>query len=342
MNSGPVRIFLALLLFSCAAATAFSEEPLETTPCKLKNDPSAYNHKLVALTGFISHGFEDFTLFDPNCPYSPELWLEYGGTAASGTMYCCGASNNRSRPGEMVVEGIPIPLVEDDLFRRFDKLILHQPDSDSVVHAKLVGRFFAGERQRLRNGNWGGYGHMGCCSLLAIQQVLHVDPHDRDDLDYSGSPDQPDVDKLQCGYQELTPPYSYRSSLEAQQEAEAGERAWAFTDPLRVASDALAELLKVDKRSVAEIKETRKTQGRVVYEWHPDKNPMRYMVVVSRPYWLSFMGATGKRFLGSSWPRTRFAMTERVRNNTVAAASDSLLDFEWGRHGSTPFSIQPP
>ncbi|HZS08178.1 MAG TPA: hypothetical protein VFD58_25310 [Blastocatellia bacterium] len=89
-----------------------SEEPIKVTVCQLKNDPAAYNHKLVQVTGFISHGFEDFTLFDPGCSSWPAVWLEYGGVAASGTMYCCGITADRSRPKQLTVEKISIPLVD--------------------------------------------------------------------------------------------------------------------------------------------------------------------------------------------------------------------------------------
>jgi hypothetical protein len=53
----------------CAVAIGLCEEqPVSVTVCQLKNDPPAYNHKLVELTAFVSHDFEDFTLFDPTCP----------------------------------------------------------------------------------------------------------------------------------------------------------------------------------------------------------------------------------------------------------------------------------
>jgi hypothetical protein len=136
---------------------------------------------------------------------------------------------------------------------------------------------------------------MGCCSLLAIQQVLSVDPHIREDLDYGDSADQPDVDNLQCGYQELTPLSSHRSSLEAQQQAEAGERSWAFDNPQRVATEGLSSLLRIDPKLVAEMRQTRKVHGRAVYEWRPGKEQIRYMVVVSRPYWLSFYAEDEKK-----------------------------------------------
>ena len=51
--------------------------------------------------------------------------------------------------------------------------------------------------------NVGGYGHMGCCSLFVIQQVLAVDPNVRVDLNYESYAELPDIDKLKCGYQDL-------------------------------------------------------------------------------------------------------------------------------------------
>jgi len=188
-------LFGLLISIPCFVADGSYEEPIKVNVCQLKDDPAAYNHKLVQVTGFISHGFEDFTLFDPTCPPWPGIWLEYGGTAASGTMYCCGVTVARNRPKQLVVENIPISLVDDKRFREFDKLIQRRPDS--VVHATLVGRFFSGERTHDPvTVSLGGYGHMGCCSLLAIQQVISVDHQDRDDLDYGAFPDQPDITKV--------------------------------------------------------------------------------------------------------------------------------------------------
>lgn len=238
-----------LLCVLCLAVAALCEEqPESVTVCQLKNDPAAYNHKLVEVTAFVSHDFEDFTLFEPMCPSWPAVWLEYGGKAKSATMYCCGVTADKKRPQQMVVENIPIPLVEDDQFREFDKQI--QPPfrsgrHGSIVHATLVGRFFAGERQRFAKGNpWGGYGHMGCCTLLAIQEIKSVAPQDRDDLDYGASADQPDIDKTGCGYRELTPIQPASDLIHAQQESDLGHRDWAFDDPLRVASSAIARVCK--------------------------------------------------------------------------------------------------
>jgi hypothetical protein len=143
---------------------------------------------------------------------------------------------------------------------------------------------------------------MGCCSLLAIKKVLAVDPQDRQDLDYGAWPDQPDVDKLECGYQDLIPLEPYRSVIEAQGKAESGERSWAFSDPQRVASVTLAQLLKTSESSIIGIKQTRKVQGRIVYQWPAKaKKGSFYMIVVSRPYWVSFYSADPGRI---AWAAT--------------------------------------
>ncbi len=207
---------------------SLGETPEKVAPCKLKNDPGAYNHKLVEIEGFISHGFENFTLFDPNCPYSPEIWFDYGGTMASGTIYCCGPSDARNRPKELVVDRIPVPLTDDD------------------------------------------------------------ESHVRDDLDYGASPDQPDLDKLGCGtFQGLQSVPSTRAAFDIQHRAEAGKDFWVFDDPKSVAVGFLTQNLRIDQSRISGIVE-RKSRGRVVYQWQPPGKAETYMVVVSRPYWLSF------------------------------------------------------
>jgi len=204
---------------------AFCEMPQVVSTCQLKSDPAAFNHILIDVTSFVSHGFEDFSLYEPTCISQFQVWIEYGGRTASGTMYCCGVSNERTRSKQIVVEGVPISLVDDKTFRAFDRL-LQIPGKYATVHARLVGRFFSGKREA--DGSWSGYRHMGCCGLLVIQQVLSVDPHDRNDLEYEETDDGPHC----VPYRILTPSGSYYSdALRAQEQAEAGNRAWAFDEP---------------------------------------------------------------------------------------------------------------
>jgi hypothetical protein len=164
-----VRLIFLIALALLKSAAAFCEEPQKVTICQLTSDPSAYNHKLLEVTGFVSHGFEDFTFFDPRCSSPHDIWLEYGGLISSRTIYCCPGSPERRRPQNLIVEDIPIPLTDDKRFRTFDRLIQHRPSA--LVQATIVGRFFSGDQKS-------GYGHFGIFSLIAIQQILAVEPRD--------------------------------------------------------------------------------------------------------------------------------------------------------------------
>jgi hypothetical protein len=161
MVSLKIIIFSSLIFIMGCSATAIPDaqkrnsvsegraqsqdlEPEKVAICQLLNDPAAYNHKLVEVTGFFSHGFENSTVSDPGCESRNGVWLEYGGTSATGTMYCCGVTAEQSRPDQLVVKDIPIPLVDDGEFRKFDKVIQSRPDS--IVRSTVVGRFFPGHR----------------------------------------------------------------------------------------------------------------------------------------------------------------------------------------------------
>ncbi len=293
-HNGGMRAWHLLWLLAFAitvVASARCEEPLIVTVCQLKSDPPNFNHRLIQVSGFVSHAFEDFTIFDPNCPSWPGIWLEYGGKAKSGTMYCCGVSANRSRSRDLVVDNVLVPLVNDEQFKKFDKAI--QPPFRSgaqgaVIHATLIGKFFAGHQMKFSHGDWGGFGHMGCCTLLAIQQVASADTQNRMDLDYGASPDQPDIGKTGCGYTDFLPLEITAAELNWQREADDGKHDFAFDDPQRVASDTLEAVGKIDIPTLTEMKLVREAQGRKIFEYKPVGSPESYMVVVSRPYLISF------------------------------------------------------
>lgn len=265
-----------------------NEGPMRVSVCEIAKDPAAYNQKLIEVTGFVSHGFEDSSLFDPSCSTRFGIWVEIGGRRATGTVYCCDVPAERTRPENLIVETISIPLTEDERFRLFDKLLQREPDS--IVHATMVGRYFSGKKQKFPGGEyWVGYGHFGMSTLFVIQQVTSVDPHDRADMDYGASVDQPDTDFEGCGSYTILRDDDAKSDIEIQTKAENGERTWIFNDPKRVAFEGLAALLKTSVKAPIQLTETRKMPGRIVYHWRPNgKKGVRYMVVVSRLYWLSF------------------------------------------------------
>lgn len=304
--------------FVTCCGKALSEQPQSVSVCDLSENQAAYNHRLIQVTGFISHDFEDFTLFDPTCR-SFSIWVEYGGKRKSDTVYCCGPTAGKSRTTNLTVEGIHLPLVDDEAFETFDREI--QPPFrsgrfGSIVHATLVGRFFAGRQETGQNGQkwWMGYGHMGCCSLFVIQHVLAVTPQDRNDLDYGASPDQPDIDKVGCGYRFLTPIEPGATALSAQRAAEENSSTDAFDDSVAVASAFLKATLKSPAVGTLSLREKRRGPGRVVYVSGNPNAPPKFMVIVSKPAWLIFYARDPKRV---AWIVTAAYELSCERTNSV-------------------------
>jgi hypothetical protein len=173
MKRRSTRILLALSGIACVCGFLYqakAETPEKVNVCQLVADRKAWDHKLVEVTGFASHGFEDSSFSDPTCNFVFEnIWMEYGGKRRTGTMSTVSnLSRERSEPAN--VEGIAVSLLENKIFHRFDDL-LHQ-GRGNIVHATVIARFFAGKTE---SDSMLGYGHLGCCSLLMIQQVLSVD-----------------------------------------------------------------------------------------------------------------------------------------------------------------------
>lgn len=160
---------LVLILMAMLASGCLAQEIVHATACELEQHPELYHHKLVEVTSAISREFENFTLADPSC--STGAWIEYGGKKSSQTIYCCpGSGGVRKRSKPLIIDGIETKLVDDKMFRKFDK------ESKKGVQARLVGRFFA----KPREGFMGGYGHFGCCNLFVIERVFEVQPLKRE------------------------------------------------------------------------------------------------------------------------------------------------------------------
>lgn len=162
------------------------EVPIRVSLCEVKAAPEKFLHKLLEFTAIASHGFEDSMVEDDQCPWpdrGPGVWMEYGGTRSTDTMYCCGFSPKPTRDKPLVVEGMSLQLIEDENFRAFDSRLHAQHSKpqrrSNVVRATLRGRIFAryegiGGTQDLPE--WRGYGHMDCCMLFVVTQVVAVDP----------------------------------------------------------------------------------------------------------------------------------------------------------------------
>ena len=70
---------------------------------------------------------------------------------------------------------------------------------------------------------------------------------------------------------------------------------FAFDNPRQVATAALIQLAKLDESTVTKLKEKQHSQGRVIYELKKDEGKATYMIVLSKPYLLSFYAKDPRR-----------------------------------------------
>ena len=275
---------LRLLLFALPWV-AWCEDTRRVKPCELLTNPANFDHALVEVTALLSHRPLEFAIFDPACVGNTRIWVEYGGKLASGTAeYCCSPAE-RKRKAPLEVEGLTIPLITDAAFSEFDHLIQDTPDR--MVRATVVGRFFAGAEGVLRDGRsvWGGYGADAAYSLLTIQQVVSVDPQTRTDLDYRQVVDLTDLRQKRCWVSGETRVSTSKDSLAAQKQAEQPGSEWLFEDPLRVAGESLPKYVS---RKPEDFKIYRQEGSRVLFQLPANRAHVGFLILVSRPYWLSF------------------------------------------------------
>ncbi len=177
-----IAILLALGVVSAPACSQSlpQEEPIKTTLCEIKAHPENFQHKLVEFRATASRGFEDSMVEELSYPWpkngNPGVWMDFGGTRSTETMYCCGFSPKPDRPAALKIDGIEIPLVDDDLFRQLDKA-LHanpKPKQSVTVDATLRGRLFARREKINGNAYWEVYGYMNCCILFVATQVISL------------------------------------------------------------------------------------------------------------------------------------------------------------------------
>lgn len=148
-----MRIFSSVAFFLCAiSAPLFAQQTelaIKTTLCEIKRDPMAFNKKLVEVSGYATHGFEDSMFDDPTCFEGHGrlgIWMEYGGTSSVNTMFCCGFSPSNKKK-QLVVQDVEVPLVQDKLFDRFDTLLHSKPREDISIRATVRGYVFVSPKK---------------------------------------------------------------------------------------------------------------------------------------------------------------------------------------------------
>jgi hypothetical protein len=177
-------------------------EPTGTTICKILEDPSAYDNKLVVVRGYVEISSEYSILVSENCS-EHGVWLALAD--GSGLPGLTATVNSRTLPGDQnkqrkITSRIPVRLVRDANFERFEHYLEMSAKGESCttnpppsfppectiyrVSATFVGRIDGTQKDirapNARQGKHGaaddrGFGHMGLFEAqLVVQSVQDV------------------------------------------------------------------------------------------------------------------------------------------------------------------------
>jgi hypothetical protein len=177
---------------------AAQQKPINTTVCAILNHPMAFNNKMVRIHGYVSGNFEYSDLGADGC--SDSIWFAYGN--GEGPPGLVAYVNGGARPGAEDAQGrvilpIPVRLVEDSSFHRFEELMRARVKADErsektnpdnfVFHrvsATFIGRIdgvsedvhgFHLKRKALDKADYLGFGQMGLFDAQFILQSVEND-----------------------------------------------------------------------------------------------------------------------------------------------------------------------
>ena len=178
MSKKLIPLLAIIPLLFVAHSVRAQESPEEVSACNLAKDPKSYDGKTIRVRATLSVEFEDFTLaIKRECGTPQAIWLAFGGDVP-GIVASMTNDNVRKLGTDIKVNGVSYGIMKDENFRRLYALIAarHGDKPAYQVTATLTGAFLAGEERKLPDGksDFGGYGHIGCCSLFVITQVADV------------------------------------------------------------------------------------------------------------------------------------------------------------------------
>ncbi|MGH9795776.1 MAG: hypothetical protein ACRD5G_13470 [Candidatus Acidiferrales bacterium] len=315
-----------MILSACAAREARDTNPAGSpsqlvdtsvvTPasiCDIAKSRSAFDRRFLRIDAYISRGFEDSGLHDPSCAEEavgnmrqaqvepPRIWVEFADEA------------RHER-----VSGFP-PLLQDEPLRQLRALLLERGRAGQMTRAILIGTFYAGKQYRIQgNSFWGGHGHMGCCSLFVVSRVESVVTSYSDTLNYSWA-----------DWNTALPQGCYSGCMLGlptndtmrrwQEEAAQGQDAWRY-DPDQVAQNHLTRIKRgdygavsgrfeqiwPDKKTISPPADSQSTGSLTLlsstsylrrYEFIEADLATRFLINVSRPYWLATVAGTPERVI---------------------------------------------
>lgn len=180
--------FLCLLL----ASTALSAQAVDAKICDILAHPSAFDNKMVRITGAVIAGFDEFVLKDPSCKLPVNsIWLAWpeGSKAKSGPAAAVYLQLAKNSPAQTSAKTrIPVKLETDKEFKEFDSLLSARPKTPgtclgcfrSTATATLTGRLDGVDKPGLEKAGdmftaIHGYGNMARYpARLVVQSVSGV------------------------------------------------------------------------------------------------------------------------------------------------------------------------
>lgn len=301
-----MRLISVITVVAIVSIVAAAQGPppnfVDTNVCELVKNPDSYNKKVVRLHAFISRGFEDSTLYDPDC--APEALVNF--RVGESTAFQIWADFADDAKWERV-KGY-LPLARTPELDRFRKLIIGR--RGQMTSATLVGTFFAGKPLNINGQKVSarGFGHMGCCSLLVIATVESVDEDYSPNLNYTWADWNVGIPEG-CYSEQMVGVPTNAELRNWQKLSAAGHDEWRF-NPKLVAEDQLKRLkagaygsksggstevlvpgkqdliVPKDDRPSETLLEEHSTAYRKTYVWIEPDRLTRIYIVVARPYWL--------------------------------------------------------
>ena len=166
-----------------ASEAAAAAQPLDTTICAVLENPAAFNNRMVRIHAYYWGNMENSTLQDERCQGA--LWFGFpgGGVPPPVAAYVSNGvvQGSEDSAGRRILP-VPVSLVRDSKFDRFEKLVQLNPEPKvplDGVFATFIGRIDSVSSEvhqflkQQPSGHWPlGFGHLGGYEAELILQSV--------------------------------------------------------------------------------------------------------------------------------------------------------------------------